>query len=98
LRRDQQTGEPNDEPRHGRGDVDEARDLARYAARRVNAYDAARRPEPVNIYNTHGSPEGEAARNRTPAFGQGGRPARKKRRSGGKAQGEFRLTVDSLTA
>jgi hypothetical protein len=56
----------------------------------VNDYDVARGAadhyEPVNFYNAHGAPEGESARNRTPAFGRGGR---KKRRSGGKAQGEF---------
>ena len=69
---------------------DDQRFLARHAARRVNAYDDARDAadhyEPVNFYTAPGAPESESARNRTPMFGRGGR---KRRRAGGKAQGEL---------
>jgi hypothetical protein len=64
--------------------------LARHHARRINDYDVARDAddhyEPVNFYNAHGAPETESAKNRTPMFGRGGR---RRRRTGGKAQGEL---------
>jgi len=56
---------------------DDQQFLARHAARRINDYDVARDAadhyEPVNFYNAHGAPEAASARNRTPAFGRGGR-------------------------
>ena len=69
---------------------DDQRFLARHAARRVSDYDIARDADdhyqPVHLYNAPGAPEAESAKNRTPMFGRGGR---KRRRSGGKTQGEL---------
>jgi hypothetical protein len=69
---------------------DDQQFLARHHARRVNDYDVARDAddhyEPINLYNAPGAPETVSARNRTPMFGRGGR---KRRRAGGKAQGEL---------